>query len=286
MNMDNDIRHEIVSSNPDIEVRFYLSEDNGSYVAPHWHNSLELVYMLEGSMVTQYENNVRQTIEPGEISVVNPRVIHSVTAQKNKALVLLIPSALLEKYIPAPDFLEFRINMHPENPVEITRLERLKKIFTDMYIVYDIRPDAYLLKFNSLLYDMLYTMVHSYSVRLTDKDVGRHDRTINRLKDVMRYIEKHHSEKIMMEDISAHFGYNPDYLSRLFKKHLGLTVMQYLYEIRLNRVVHDLGETEMSIGEIFELHGCTNHKYTMQLFKERFGCTPKEKRKEIKGNSG
>ena len=37
----NSIRHEIVSSNPDIDVRFYLSEDSGSYVAPHWHNSLE-----------------------------------------------------------------------------------------------------------------------------------------------------------------------------------------------------------------------------------------------------
>ena len=57
----NSIRHEIVSSNPDIDVRFYLSEDSGSYVAPHWHNSLELVYMIEGSMVTQFENNVRQT---------------------------------------------------------------------------------------------------------------------------------------------------------------------------------------------------------------------------------
>lgn len=81
--INNEIRHEIVSSNPDIEVRFYLSEDEGRYVAPHWHNSLELVYMLEGSMTTQFENNVRQTIEVGEISVVNPRVIHSVTAQKN-----------------------------------------------------------------------------------------------------------------------------------------------------------------------------------------------------------
>ena len=48
----NSIRHEIVSSNPDIDVRFYLSEDSGSYVAPHWHNSLELVYMIEGSMLT------------------------------------------------------------------------------------------------------------------------------------------------------------------------------------------------------------------------------------------
>ena len=148
----NSIRHEIVSSNPDIDVRFYLSEDSGGYVAPHWHNSLELVYMIEGSMVTQFENNVRQTLHPGEFSIVTPRVIHSVTAQKNKALVLLIPSAVLEKYIPAYDLLEFHVDMHPEHPVDVTRLERIKKIFTDMYIVYDVRPDAYLLKFNSLLW--------------------------------------------------------------------------------------------------------------------------------------
>lgn len=283
--INNEIRHEIVSSNPDIEVRFYLSEDEGSYVAPHWHNSLELVYMLEGSMTTQFENNVSQTIEAGEISVVNPRVIHSVTAQKNKALVLLIPSDLLEKYIPAHDFLEFHVDMHPDDQVNITRLERLKKIFTDMYIVYDIRPDAYLLKFNSLLYDLLYTLVHSYSVRLTDKDIIKRNRSINKVKDIMRYIENHHSEKIVMEDIAAHFGYNPDYLSRLFKKQLGITVMQYLYEIRLNKIVHDLGETDHSIGYIFDAHGCTNHKYTMQLFKERFKCTPKEKRRELQGSS-
>lgn len=77
---------------------------------------------------------------------------------------LLIPSAVLEKYIPAYDLLEFHVDMHPEHPVDVTRLERIKKIFTDMYIVYDVRPDAYLLKFNSLLYDLLYTLVHSYSI--------------------------------------------------------------------------------------------------------------------------
>ncbi len=246
----NSIRHEIVSSNPDIDVRFYLSEDSGGYVAPHWHNSLELVYMIEGSMVTQFENNVRQTLHPGEFSIVNPRVIHSVTAQKNKALVLLIPSAVLEKYIPAYDLLEFHVDMHPEHPVDVTRLERIKKIFTDMYIVYDVRPDAYLLKFNSLLYDLLYTLVHSYSIRLTDKAVNKRNRSINKVKNIMRYIEDHHSEKIVMEDIAAHFGYNPDYLSKLFKKQLGLTVMQYLYEIRLHKVVRYMQtKYKLLIGE-------------------------------------
>lgn len=125
--INNEIRHEIVSSNPDIEVRFYLSEDEGSYVAPHWHNSLELVYMLEGSMTTQFENNVRQTIEAGEISVVNPRVIHSVTAQKNKALVLLIPSDLLEKYIPAHDFLDFTLICTPMIRSILPALNGLKR---------------------------------------------------------------------------------------------------------------------------------------------------------------
>lgn len=278
------IPHEIVLSNPDIEVRFFPLESREHYVAPHWHNSLEFIYMIEGTMITQFENNVRQMYKGGEFSVVNPRAIHSVKVSENKALVLQIPSAFMEKYVPFHDFLEFSVGMHPENEEDILRLEKLKKIFTDMHSVYDTRPDAYLLRFNSLLYDLLYTLVHHYSVRLTDNDITRRNRSINKVRDIMRYIEKHHAEKIVMEDIASHFGYNPDYLAKFFKKYLGLTVMQYLYEVRLNRIVRDLQETDLSIGDIFEKHGCTNYKYTMQLFRERYKCTPKEKRKELKGN--
>lgn len=54
--MENGTRHEIVSSNQDVDVRFYMSVDEGSYVAPHWHNSLEIIYMLEGSMKVKCEN--------------------------------------------------------------------------------------------------------------------------------------------------------------------------------------------------------------------------------------
>lgn len=252
MSAESEIRHEIVSRNPDIEVRFYLSEDPGSYVTPHWHNSLELVYMIEGSMIIRYDNSRIQTLPAGEFSVVNPRVIHSVTAFQNRALVLQIPDTVL------------------------------KKIFMDMYIVYDIRPDAYLLKFNSLLYDLLYTLVHSYSVKIPVKDMEKRKKSIGKVKEIMVYIEKNHSVKLTVEDIAEKFGYNPDYISRLFKKHIGLTMIQYLYEIRLSGIIRDLQETELHIHEIFERHGCTNYKYAMQLFKSRFGCTPKEKQKEFR----
>lgn len=279
------ISHEIVLSNPDIEVRFFPMESREHYVAPHWHNSLEFIYIIEGTMVTRFENNVKQTLKNGEFLVVNPRVIHSINVTDNRALVLQIPSAFMEKYVPAHDFLEFSVDMHPQNQEDIERLQKLKQIFTDMHSVYDTRPDAYLLRFNSLLYDLLYTLVHHYSVRLTDKDINRRNRSINKVRDIMRFIEKHHGEKLTMEDIASQFGYNPDYLARFFKNSLGMTAMQYLYEVRLNRIVRDLQETDQSIGDIFENHGCTNYKYTMQLFRERYKCTPKEKRKDLKGSS-
>ena len=60
---DYEVHHEIVASNQDVDVRFYLSVDQGSYVAPHWHNSLEIIYMLEGSMHVKMEKKkYRQVI--------------------------------------------------------------------------------------------------------------------------------------------------------------------------------------------------------------------------------
>ena len=96
--MENGTRHEIVSSNQDVDVRFYMSVDEGSYVAPHWHNSLEIIYMLEGSMKVKCENKEIE-VRAGDISLINSREIHSFWSTPNKSLVLQVPERLLEKYI-------------------------------------------------------------------------------------------------------------------------------------------------------------------------------------------
>lgn len=106
------MRHEIVSVNPDIEARFYLSIDSGSYVPPHWHDSLELVYMIEGTMTVIFENH-REVLHSGEFNIVNSRVIHSVLSEKNKALVLQIPKEILRKFIPNIELYTFSIVIFP-----------------------------------------------------------------------------------------------------------------------------------------------------------------------------
>lgn len=276
------MRHEIVSRNPDVEVRFYLSVDEGSYVAPHWHESFELVYMIEGSMTVTYENG-SHVLREGEFIVVNSRVVHSVLSTRNKALVLQIPKEVFQKYVPDIESYFFEADMNPESKVEWTKLERVKKIFTDMYVIYDIQPEGYLLKFNSLLYDLLFSLLHSYSTKITQKNIDKNYKYLERLNDIMSYLKEHHREKVMLSELADMFGYSEDYLTRFFKKQTGMTVNEYLYAYRITKVYQDLMSTDLSVNDIFEAHGCTNYRVAMRVFKEFYGCTPKQKRKQIEG---
>lgn len=105
------MRHEIVTSNPDVDVRFYLSKDEGSYVSPHWHNSLEIVYVIKGKVVLNLPRGVKVTASDGEFFMANPREIHSVLAEKNEALVLQIPQRFYDKYVPSMHLRRFFVDM-------------------------------------------------------------------------------------------------------------------------------------------------------------------------------
>lgn len=276
-------RHEIVFSNSDIDVRFYLSADGGRYVPPHWHDHIEMIYMLEGEIQIQCE--MREVhVKAEELVVLNSREIHSIWSTENQALVLQVSDKILEKYVPDYELLQFYAvpeSMHPAGGA------KLKKICHDMYAVYEVRPEGYLLKFNSLLYDLLFTLVRSYSVKLVEKEVSRNQKNREKMKGILTYLDKHHGEQLTVQSVAEHFNYHPDYLSRLMKKQIGMTVSEYLYEIRIKYIYYDLMNTQDFINVIFERHGCTNYRVTMRWFKKRYGCTPKEKRaSELKRKEG
>ena len=77
-------------------------------------------------------------------------------------------------------------------------------------------------------------------------------------------------------------GYNADYLSRFFKKYMGVGMIEYLYRLRLNYVYHELCVTDDPIQVIFDRHGCANEKHVEKLFRTRYGATPREIRRRAK----
>lgn len=89
-----------------------------------------------------------------------------------------------------------------------------------------------------------------------------------------------HAYGISTAVIAEKFGYNPDYMARFFKKYMNCTVTDYIYLVRIGYVHRALVNTNDSVADIFERHGCTNHHLSMKYFRNQYGCTPREHRKK------
>ncbi len=269
------MRHEIVERNPEADVRFFCSSDAGGYVTPHWHNSLEIVYMLRGHMTIEFPRG-QVRIGPEEFVVVNSGAVHAVLSEANEALVLQVPFGLLLRTIEQYELVTFRVSMQPETEAERARLARLRALFQSLHRVYTAQEDGYLLRFHSLVYALLYELVQGFATREAPSAYVRNAPYLSRLRQILQYLDAHHAQKLRVPALAAEMGYNADYLSRFFKNHMGVGLVEYLYRLRLNYVYRELCETDDPIRVIFERHGCGNEKHVEKLFRTRYGASPRE----------
>ena len=88
-----------------------------------------------------------------------------------------------------------------------------------------------------------------------------------------------HDGELSLEGAAKAMGLNKEYFCRLFKKNMGVSFLQYVYQIRTTAVCRELETTDDPIGEIAERHGFRDPKMLNHYFREIYGCTPSEKRK-------
>lgn len=96
------------------------------------------------------------------------------------------------------------------------------------------------------------------------------------------YIRKHYREKIYVEDIAAPLGISPDYLSRLFRKEMGVTIQAYINQVRVERAAELLVYSEQSLPAIAAYVHFPSQSYFGRIFKQIKGQTPSEYRKALR----
>lgn len=272
--------HEIIVYNNEIDMRFSICENKGIFVSKHWHNSLELIYMLDGQYDVTIENK-KYTLHPDNFIVINSKAIHSTSSVgEHKHILLQIPYEFLKKYIHNIDFIEFTQPDFSEINSKSPEAEHMKCIFQKLYDLYKNKPDGYVLKFYSLIFELLFCMNENFKSEISPIEKQKYDKYIERLSKITSYLRLHYAEDISLTSISSYVSLNPEYFARFFKKYMGTTFLEYLNSIRLEYVYNDLISTDYSISEILAKNGFTNYKLFMKMFKKRYGCTPGEKRKQ------
>jgi AraC-like DNA-binding protein len=97
---------------------------------------------------------------------------------------------------------------------------------------------------------------------------------------IVHYLKTNLAEKITLDRLSKHFGFNPNYLIKVFSDKTGLTPIQFLQEIRLAKAKEYLEFTALPITEVAEKVGWTL-PYFSTILKKRIGFSPSRYRESL-----
>lgn len=92
-------------------------------------------------------------------------------------------------------------------------------------------------------------------------------------------LHRNFSSKLTLETLSLDCHCSRSTMSRIFKAHTGLTIMEYLLRVRMNEAERLLSDTVFSVQEIGEICGFSDANYFSYVFKKRTGFTPSEYKK-------
>lgn len=99
-----------------------------------------------------------------------------------------------------------------------------------------------------------------------------------------RYIDSHLDQELSREMLASQFFLNPDYMDRLFKKEIGMSMKEYLWNERLRVSEELLVKTELPVTEIAMEVGYSSLSAFTRLFKKRTDLNPSDFRLKHKSD--
>lgn len=98
---------------------------------------------------------------------------------------------------------------------------------------------------------------------------------------VKRYVKEHLNQDLSLSQISVVTGYNPTYLSRLFKEQTGETLNRYISRKRMEYIARLMQDPQISMQQIMDAAGFATRSYFNQFVKKETGLTPKQYRMQM-----
>lgn len=96
------------------------------------------------------------------------------------------------------------------------------------------------------------------------------------VKKIKEYIEENYQKPITRSDIAEHVHISPSYVSIVFKRIEGKTVMAYITEVRINKAKRLLSEKKYSCQTVSAMVGYNDYSYFANVFKKQTGHSPSE----------
>jgi len=153
--------------------------------------------------------------------------------------------------------------------------ENMNVILPDkIQVINDLLTAENIFRMKEQMSAIITTTAEFFSQKYNQKSLA----ILNRIKEV---INNRYTEKIALSDIASEVFVSLNYMCLIFKKETGLTVNDYLTQVRMEAAKKMLKTTKMKIWEIAEEVGYENHHYFSTAFKKYTGMQPQYFREQL-----
>lgn len=272
-----------INDNEGVSVKLYTHGSN----APHSHEFVELIYVLEGSGKHTIGNDTLE-IESGDMFIIDIGVEHCYTVDEDKKLTLcncLFYPEFLTHAI-ADNFIELAYDMFFGGSDESTGTKgyvalvgadtsEIRRHILEMVNEQEKKDEGYLKIIRSLLTAVIIKMF-----RLCAKTNPQPMPSIQRkiVGEIIDYVMSHDSKELSVSEISEAMFFSPSYIGRLFRKQTNKSLVGFIREKRVEKAAELLSNTTRSIEQIMADVGYSDKKYFYEQFYKFFGATPGEYR--------
>lgn len=104
------------------------------------------------------------------------------------------------------------------------------------------------------------------------------------VQEIVNFIEINYMTDIKISDLCSMVGVDRSYLSRIFKKRMGMSMQQYLIQVRLSRSVQLLREG-YRVAEASNIVGYEDVFNFSKIFKKWYHISPREYKKKYAGKT-
>ena len=101
------------------------------------------------------------------------------------------------------------------------------------------------------------------------------------IQKALNYIDFNYTEHFTLNQLAEIAGISTSYLSTQFKKETGVTITDYVINLRIRRSLPLLATTSLPISEISEKVGFQDYNYFTRTFKKVMGKSPSQYRKSL-----
>ncbi|ABN53414.1 MAG TPA: AraC family transcriptional regulator [Hungateiclostridium thermocellum] len=263
--------------------------DTSWHMEPNKHECFEMVYIKRGKAVFEIAGYPAE-IGPNDIIIIKPNQPHKFIVKSESGCEFIVLSfKFVNRFdgqysdVSLENFLDF-VSGKETGPFITLKVSQKNDIIVLLNRILKERenPDIGSEFLNYLLVMELFVLISRALKMEWENSIKNKSPKIKELIQAsVNYINNNYERDISLKDIARYVFLSTSYFTRAFKEEMGISPINYLLKIRVERAKELLKDTDNRISDIALSVGFSNQQRFNDIFKKYVKLTPLQYRKNV-----